>query len=102
MLNYENQIPEFLRHCQPLVDILFNLSLNILANYLQGLLHNLNGVTVMRSAANVVNVSFNQQYQPSTLLSTEEIDTLLAKLARGHIGTMQEEYAELKKVLCCL
>ncbi|MDB5490851.1 MAG: hypothetical protein JWO78_700 [Micavibrio sp.] len=56
----------------------------------------------MSASANVVNVSFNQQYQPPTLLSSEEIDTLLAKLARGHIGTMQEEYAELKKVLCCL
>ena len=56
----------------------------------------------MSASANVVNVSFNQQYQPTNQLSSQEIDTLLAKLARGHIGTMQEEYAELKKMLCCL
>lgn len=33
------------------------------------------------------------------LLSPSEIEDLLKKLARGHISTMQEEYAALKKVL---
>lgn len=56
----------------------------------------------MSASANVVNAAFNQQYQAPALLSAEEVDTLLAKLARGHIGTMQEEYAALKKVLCRL
>jgi hypothetical protein len=55
----------------------------------------------MPTTITAANQTINQQYQASMLLSPAEIDTLLAKLARGHIGTMQEEYAELKKVLCC-
>ena len=33
------------------------------------------------------------------MLSLSEIDMLLAKLARGHLSTGQEEYADLKKAL---
>lgn len=54
----------------------------------------------MPATMNATNQPINQQFQSSMLMTPAEIDTLLAKLARGHIGTMQEEYAELKKVLC--
>ena len=50
------------------------------------------------NAAHIGNVS---QFQPATLLSADEIENLLVKLARGHLSTMQEEYADLKRVLCC-
>lgn len=38
---------------------------------------------------------------PSTtqLLTPSEIDTLLDRLARGHLSTFQEEYADLKRAL---
>ena len=48
----------------------------------------------------ILNTPYGQQYQPSISLSAEEIDALLAKLARGHISTAQEEYADLKRILC--
>ena len=35
----------------------------------------------------------------SRLLSSAEIDTLLDRLARGHLSTFQEEYADLKQAL---
>ena len=40
-------------------------------------------------------------FQSVTPLSAAEIENLLVKLARGHLSTMQEEYAALKKMLCC-
>ena len=40
-------------------------------------------------------------FQSVTPLSAAEIESLLIKLARGHLSTMQEEYAALKKMLCC-
>ena len=49
------------------------------------------------TAAPIGNVS---PFQRATLLSADEIENLLVKLARGHLSTMQEEYADLKKVLC--
>lgn len=38
-------------------------------------------------------------YTVAPVLSRADIDALLAKLARGHISTQQEEYADLKRVL---
>ena len=35
----------------------------------------------------------------SARLSGSEIDTLLDRLARGHLSTFQEEYADLKQAL---
>ena len=43
-----------------------------------------------------IKVSHNQG---SVLLSSSEIDLLLNKLARGHLSTCQEEYADLKRAL---
>jgi hypothetical protein len=40
-----------------------------------------------------------EQFQQSGILSSIEIDGLIIKLAKGHLSTMQEEYADLKKVL---
>lgn len=54
----------------------------------------------MPTLYNATNSGYRQQYQASAPLSADEIDMLLAKLARGHISTAQEEYADLKRVLC--
>ena len=35
----------------------------------------------------------------SLILSSSEIDFLLNKLVHGHLSTVQEEYADLKKAL---
>ena len=53
----------------------------------------------MRTVANHATQSKITYIQDSTILSHSEIDFLLNKLARGHLSTCQEEYADLKKVL---
>lgn len=54
----------------------------------------------MSVTMNAVRARNTVEFQPSRSLSADEIESLLVKLARGHISTMQEEYADLKKVLC--
>ncbi len=54
----------------------------------------------MGLAISAVSVENTAEFQASKLLSSDEIDSLLVKLARGHLSTMQEEYADLKKMLC--
>jgi hypothetical protein len=44
-------------------------------------------------------LSDNAFSSASRLLSSAEIDTLLNRLARGHLSTLQEEYADLKQAL---
>lgn len=54
----------------------------------------------MGLAISIVNTGNTTEFQSSPRLSADEIDSLLVKLARGHLSTMQEEYADLKKMLC--
>lgn len=54
----------------------------------------------MGLAINAVVTGNNAEFQASHRLSADEIENLLVKLARGHLSTMQEEYADLKKMLC--
>ena len=41
----------------------------------------------------------NAVHSHGSRLSGSEIDTLLDRLARGHLSTFQEEYADLKQAL---
>lgn len=54
----------------------------------------------MGLAISAVKIGNTKESQPSGRLSADEIENLLVKLARGHLSTMQEEYADLKKMLC--
>lgn len=54
----------------------------------------------MSIAINAVSTRNIIEFQSSRSLSADEIESLLVKLARGHLSTMQEEYADLKKMLC--
>jgi|GEM_PF-6210130 hypothetical protein len=54
----------------------------------------------MSVAINAVSTGNIIEFQSSQFLSAAEIDNLLVKLARGHLSTMQEEYADLKKMIC--
>lgn len=51
----------------------------------------------MSIAINAVSTRNIIEFQSSRSLSADEIESLLVKLARGHLSTMQEEYADLKK-----
>jgi hypothetical protein len=55
------------------------------------------GVPIMSIAASkLVDSAVNSA---SRLLSSAEIDTLLDRLARGHLSTFQEDYTDLKQAL---
>lgn len=54
----------------------------------------------MGLAISAVNIENTAEFQASKRLSADEIENLLVKLARGHLSTMQEEYADLKRMLC--
>ncbi len=54
----------------------------------------------MGLAISALNIDNTAEFQASKRLSADEIESLLVKLARGHLSTMQEEYADLKKMLC--
>lgn len=54
----------------------------------------------MGLAISAMNIEKTAEFQASKRLSADEVESLLVKLARGHLSTMQEEYADLKKMLC--